>query len=182
MAKNITPPEEVEELAPVDDAVVDVIPEAVDPAAGSPAAVKRSLGVKEPIEFKFKVIGRAAGMILTLFKAVERPDADAQFERLSKEGYYKDLQVVEASMKIEQPPQPKSSKKPAAKSEAPPIKSRPATAVSTAMAVKKATKAPTPAPAKKAAAVKATTKSATKPSVKAAKKKPLPAKKTAKAK
>jgi len=185
MAKNLAPPDEVEEPA-TEEVAVDAVPEVAETSA-APVPAKRPLGVKEPIEFKWKVIGRAAGMILTLFKAVERPDADAQFERLSREGYYKDLEVVESSMKIEQPPQPKlAGKKAPAKVEAAPTRSRPATAVSTAMAVKKPLKVTARPPSKKTAAVKSTAKPAAKPAPKAAakasKKKPAPGKKPAKAK
>lgn len=201
-APNVTNGDEVEEIPAIEDVVVDVpldapldVPDAPDAVAAP--AVKRALGVKEPIEFKWKVLGSVPGAVLTLFKAVERMDADSQFERLQKEGYYKDLQVVEATFKVEQPAQPKSAKKAAEKAEkkaaekvaakaeaASPVKSRPAAAVPTVHAAKKSAKAPAPppAPAKKAPPSKPAAKAAAKAAVKPAKKKPAPAKKPAKAK
>lgn len=204
MAKNIssnttpsvTNGEEVEDIAPIEDVLVEV-PLDVPDAVVAPV-VKRALGVKEPIEFKWKVLGSVPGAVLTLFKSVERMDADSQFERLTREGYYKDLQVVEALFKVEQPPQPKSAKKPVEKPDKKPaekhpvkveaasaVKGRPAAAVPTAQAGKKPMKAPSPppAPAKKAPPSKPAAKVATKAAVKPGKKKPAaPAKKTAKAK
>ena len=201
MAKNTTPnivaAEEVEDIPAIEDVVVEVpldVPDAPDAVAAP--AVKRALGVKEPIEFKWKVLGSVPGAVLTLFKSVERIDADAQFERLSKEGYYKDLQVVEALFKVEQPPQPKGAKKAAEKAEkkaaekvaakaeaASPVKSRPAAAVPTMQAAKKSAKAPAPPPTKKAPPSKPAPKVATKAAVKPGKKKPAAiAKKTAKTK
>lgn len=197
MAKNITNGEEVEELPPIEEVLPDAPPDAPE-VVGAPA-VKRPLGVKEPIEFKWKVLGAVPGAILTLFKSVERADADAQFERLQREGYYKDLQIVEATFKVEQPPQPKSAKKAPAKVEVSPpspVKGK-TNAPPVPSSVKKGVKAPPPPPPSKKpvtakpavkalakAEVKSAPKSAPKAAVKpVAKKKPAPpTKKTAKAK
>jgi len=78
-----------------------------DPGAAAPAggAVggKRSLGVKEVIPFAWKLIGRSGDLFLTLFKAIEREDVEAQLERVRAEGYYVDLRVLEANAPIKQP-------------------------------------------------------------------------------
>lgn len=63
---------------------------------------RRQLGVKEPIIFKWKLLGSAGDLMLTLFKSTEREDVDAQFERVQREGYYKDLKIVEADAKVPQ--------------------------------------------------------------------------------
>lgn len=100
------------------DDVLEVIP-LVEPVAGEAVppgpGAKRSMGAKEPIPFKWKIIGSSGRFILTLFKSVEREDADAQIERLQKDGYYTNLRVVDINEKIEQPPSPKESKKSIAK-------------------------------------------------------------------
>lgn len=80
-------------------------------APGGPVPGRKSLGVKEPIVFKWKVIGRSGPMFVTLFKSVEREEVEAQLERLTRDGYYTNLQILEASAKVEQPPQPKEVKK-----------------------------------------------------------------------
>ena len=96
-------PEAVEEVPPL-----PAVPAAGIPASapGGPVPGRKSLGVKEPIVFKWKIIGRSAGMNVTLFKAVEREEVEAQLERLTRDGYYTHLQILEASAKVEQPPQP----------------------------------------------------------------------------
>ncbi len=71
---------------------------------------RRPLGTKEPIVFKWKLLGEANGYVLTLSKTVEREDIDAHFERLTKEGYYKNLRVTDNNEKVVQPPQPKPAK------------------------------------------------------------------------
>jgi len=116
--------EEVEETLP--DDVVDVLPALVDPLVepGLPVAGvvgpvgpgKRNIGPKEPIPFKWKILANSGRYVLTLFKSVEREDADAQLERLQKDSYYTDLRVVDINEKIEQPVN-KESRKAAAKAE-----------------------------------------------------------------
>jgi len=115
MPKNLNN-EEIEDAPVVDDALLDPAAELVElpaalPAAHGPVAGKRALGVKEPIIFKWKLIGTSNNMTLTLFKAVEREDVDAQFERTLREGYYTDLKILDAEAKVEQPAQPKGTKK-----------------------------------------------------------------------
>jgi len=65
-------------------------------------APRRQLGVKEPIVFKWKLLGSAGDVVLTLFKSTERADVDAQFERIQREGYYQNLRIVEADAKVAQ--------------------------------------------------------------------------------
>jgi len=115
MPKNLNN-EDIEDVPVVDDALLETAAELVElpsaaPAAHGPVAGKRALGVKEPIIFKWKLIGTSNGMALTLFKAVEREDVDAQFERIQREGYYTDLKILDAEAKVEQPTQPKGTKK-----------------------------------------------------------------------
>jgi len=115
MPKNLNN-EEIEGVPVVDDAILDTVTDLVElpavpvPVVG-PVAGKRALGVKEPIIFKWKLIGTSHNTTLTLFKAVEREDVDAQFERTQREGYYTDLKILEADAKVDQPPQPKGMKK-----------------------------------------------------------------------
>lgn len=150
----LEPVEEVEEIV--------VEPEAVAPPA---PGVKRQLGVKEPIIFKWKILGASEGVILTLFKSVEREEADAQIERLGKEGYYKDLRIVDANEKVVQPKPPPPPKPAGAK---PPVAPKP-------------TKAAVKAAAKSAAAKAAATAKQNEPiRVPGVKKSDLPAKKGAK--
>lgn len=109
---------EVEEVLveePIDEvAAVELeVPEIVE---GAPATngtpVKKPLGVKEVIPFKWKLVGTAHHMTLTLFKAVEREDVEAQLERVQKEGYYTDLRILEKDAKITQPKQPPKAPEP----------------------------------------------------------------------
>ncbi len=115
MAKNVTNAPEPEEAALADDAVVEIVAEVGDVTAAPPAA-KRALGVKEPIIFKWKVVASTPGAVVTLYKSVEREEADAQAERLRKEDYYRDVRILEASAKVEQPVQ-KVVKKPTSRPE-----------------------------------------------------------------
>lgn len=72
-------------------------------SSGDAAPIKKTLGAKEVIPFAWKVIGLSGEMILTLFKSVERVDADTQLDRLDKDGTYKDLRVVPIHHRIVQP-------------------------------------------------------------------------------
>lgn len=166
-----------------DDAVVD---ETVDEASATeldapelaettPAAsdvpAKKPLGVKEVIPFKWKLVGTAHHATLTLFKAVEREDVEAQLERVSKEGYYTDLRILEKDAKVVQPKQP--PKPPEPKAAKPARTSAPSPKSTKAKA--KAPPASKPATKKAAPAAKAKTQSkpkkSEKPTKKAAKKK-----------
>jgi hypothetical protein len=118
MPKNLNK-EEIDDVPVVDDALLDIAAELVElpvvlaapAAAAGPVPGKRALGVKEPIIFKWKLIGTSHNATLTLFKSVEREDMDAQFERTQREGYYTDLKILDADAKVEQPVQPKVTKK-----------------------------------------------------------------------
>ena len=57
----------------------------------------------------WKLVGGASGYLVTLFKSAEREDVEAQFQRLTREGYYKDLQILDINAVIKQPPPPKLS-------------------------------------------------------------------------
>ena len=68
----------------------------------APTGPRRGSTMKEVIPFEWKLIGEAAGAVLTLFKSVEREDVDAQFERISRETYYTNLRIVDIDFKIKQ--------------------------------------------------------------------------------
>lgn len=76
------------------------LPPATDEAA--PPSAKRSIGAKEPIVFKWKLLGSSDGVILTLFKSVEREEIEAHLERVAKEGHYTDLRIVDVGEKVVQ--------------------------------------------------------------------------------
>jgi len=120
VAKKEKPVVEEVEDAPVADEAMESNPVAVDlpvEAEAGPVVAKRSIGPKEPIPFKWKILGTADRYVLTLFKSVEREDAEAQLERLAKEGYYTSLRIADISEKIEQPVQKEAKKPKAAKKE-----------------------------------------------------------------
>lgn len=159
-------------------------------SSGDGATAKKSaMGAKEVPAFQWKLLGTANYATLTLFKSVERDDAEAQLERVHKDGYYKDLKIVDIDAKVAQPKQPAALRKKAearAKKEANEAKkaaakskkktARPAATIkiSTRPSVKKAKAA---AKAKAKAKAKTTAKKAAK---KAAPKKKKAAAKTAK--
>jgi|GEM_PF-5315059 len=73
--------------------------------AGAPTTppARKPLGVKEVIPFAWKLVGVSDGLVLTLFKSVEKEEADAQHERLKAEGYYSNLAVVDINTKVRPP-------------------------------------------------------------------------------
>lgn len=72
---------------------------------GAIAAVKRTIPIKEPPPFKWKLIGYVEGLTVTLLKAIELPDAEAQLVRLAEEGYYRGLQIFPIDAKVPNDPQ-----------------------------------------------------------------------------
>ena len=70
----------------------------------APTTPKRGPGAKEIIPFGWKLIGEANGVILTLFKAIEREDVESQLKRALGEGYYTKLRIVDNNEVIKQPP------------------------------------------------------------------------------
>ena len=144
-------------------------------ASGTTKAVsttKKVLGSKEVVPFAWKVIGTSGDTVLILFKAVERADAEAQLTRLSSDGYYKDLRIVEIDAKIVQP-RPAKTRRSAAKSSEKTTKAK-KVAGSKVSKAKSAVKKKAPA-ATKSASKEASTKGARKSPVKGAKKKTKPA-------
>ena len=114
----ISPPEELEVEPELEIEAVDEVLPAAAPGLGVPASApggpvpgRKSLGVKEPIVFNWKIVGRSGNMNVTLFKSVEREEVEGQLERLTRDGYYTHLQILEAKAVVEQPPQPKEAKK-----------------------------------------------------------------------
>jgi hypothetical protein len=71
---------------------------------------KRPLGAKEVIPFQWKLVGESDGIVLTLFKSVERNDVESQYERVKREGYYKELRILDVNEKIKQPKPPPPAK------------------------------------------------------------------------
>lgn len=139
-------------------------------AASTPAstAPKKPLGAKEVIPFEWKLVGHTGGMAVTLFKAVDRQDVEVQYERILRDGYYKDLKILDINAKVPQPKKPKSPKPAAEKKKAAETRDE------------KKPKRTAKSTAKKAAAPKSAKKTKT-PTKKSAKKKALP-KRTAKKK
>jgi hypothetical protein len=171
-------PETKESNKPNTDTANGEAPKTNGGVAPAAAPARRQLGSKEPIVFKWKLLGTSGDYILTLFKAVEREDVEAQLERVRKDGYYADLRIVENDYKIVQPkrPEPKATKaakakkapkKAAAKAKKSPAKKAAAKKAKAPARAKSTAKKPMAA-AKKA---RATTKKATKKSAKPAKKK-----------
>lgn len=106
-------PEEAEETPEL------VVAEGTENPDAPPGVARKSMGTKEIIPFAWKLIGRSGELMVTLFKAVERDDVQAQFDRLTAEGYYRDLQIVDVNFKIDQPKQIKAAT-PKTKPAAPP--------------------------------------------------------------
>ncbi len=64
---------------------------------------RKAPGAKEVPAFEWKLVGEANKLALTLFKAVEREDVEAQRARVDREGYYKNLRIMGIDEKIIQP-------------------------------------------------------------------------------
>lgn len=185
------------------------VPAAARPGtAQSPGTpqVKKPLGAKEIIPFAWKLVGVGHGYALTLFKSIEREDAEAQSERVRRDGYYTDLRILDIDAKVKQPkgakadnvvPPKKTAKKATKKTEVAPTKPKRRIAITVVLptkttAKKKAATAKTKTAKKKtvtgkagtgkAAAKKTVKKAATKTTKKtAATKKATPQKTAAKA-
>ncbi|HNQ22057.1 MAG TPA: hypothetical protein PKK06_03085 [Phycisphaerae bacterium] len=79
------------EAIPADFEATEVTaPVPVEPSAPS----KRSVGPKEAPPFTWKLVGESSGLVVTLFKATDRAEVEGQLERVRKDGYYTNLQVV----------------------------------------------------------------------------------------
>ena len=68
------------------------------------ASHRRGPGGKEVVPFAWKLVGESFGAILTLFKATERAEVEAQLERARADGYYSNLRILENSEETKQPP------------------------------------------------------------------------------
>lgn len=146
-------------------------PKGTGGAAPAPApTARRGMAAKEVIPFEWKLVGYSCGTAVTLFKAVEREDVEVQLLRVQRDGYYKDLKVLDVKTKVVQPPTApvvrvkkapvKKTAKPAAKKTVAKQSSGKTVSMSTAKAAKKTSgKKPT------------TRKKTTKTAAKAAKKK-----------
>lgn len=74
----------------------------VGAGTGNAPVGKKTLGQKEIIPFEWKLIGESSGCFLTLFKAIELDEVEAQMERVRREGYYKNLKILSNTDKIVQ--------------------------------------------------------------------------------
>ena len=141
------------------------------------AVAKKPLGAKEIIPFAWKLVGTSQDTVLTLFKTVDRAEAEGQLARLQNDGYYTDLRVLEIDTKVDQPKGTKAAKAaPRAAEQAAKTKKKPAKA--TGKAKRPAKK--TILPARKAAPAIKASSAATKTSPKKTRAKSV--KKTAKKK
>ncbi len=70
---------------------------------------RRGPGTKEVIPFCWRLVGESDGFILTLFKSVDRDEAEAQLKRARADGYYVNLRVVDVNEKIKQPASAKAA-------------------------------------------------------------------------
>lgn len=75
---------------------------ATAPAPAKAPGVRRGPGAKEVIPFEWKVVGEARGLTLTLFKAIEREEVEAHLARLTNDGYYKKLRILDNSTRVKQ--------------------------------------------------------------------------------
>jgi hypothetical protein len=78
-------------------------PEEANTAAGPKKAVSDPRQ-KEGPGFEWKLVGYADGLTLTLLKAVEHKDAEAQLNRLRSEGYYDGLAIYPIDAAVPPPP------------------------------------------------------------------------------
>lgn len=122
----MTKPQEKSVGEPGDPALVPDEVEEIPEVAPVPVPVsgKKPLGVKEPIIFKWKIVGRSGGVAVTLFKSTEREETDGQLERLAGDGYYTHLEIMEADAKVVQPEAPREPRR-APKPRETPVKSPP---------------------------------------------------------
>ena len=81
-------------------------------------AVKKPLGAKDAVPFQWKLVGRTRGAVVTLFKSADRHEVEAQLERITKEGYYRNLRILDINTKVVQPKRAKS-KTPGPRAKAP---------------------------------------------------------------
>jgi hypothetical protein len=82
------------------DLPIDDVAEA--PVAAVAAPVRKSIGMKEVPPFLWKLVGTSGDLRVTLFKNAEREEVDAQLERLTREGYYRDLEILAIDAPVEQ--------------------------------------------------------------------------------
>lgn len=68
----------------------------------TPTSGRKQPGVKEVIPFEWKLVGTTDGLVVTLFKAVERSEVEAQLERLGTEGRYDDLRILKIEESVSQ--------------------------------------------------------------------------------
>ena len=70
---------------------------------------RKGPGTKEVTPFSWRLIGESDGFILTLFKSVDRDEAEAQLKRAHADGYYTNLRIVDINENIRQPASAKAA-------------------------------------------------------------------------
>ena len=103
--------------AETDDAEEQGASRETEQTAAAVTTAKKVVGSKDVVPFAWKVIGVSESTTLVLFKSSERAEAEAQLVRLSGDGYYTDLRIVDIDAKIVQP-KPAKTRRSAGKSSA----------------------------------------------------------------
>ncbi len=165
----VTKPAETVSTNPAEPAkvIANASPAPTAPATGGAIQqpIKKPLGVKEVIPFEWKLLGESCdGYFLTLFKAIEREDVEAQQERVLRDGYYTNLRILPADELVKQP---KLEKERAIAAKVAKKKEEAEKKIAAQLAKKKA--AEKEAEKKRKAANKAAAKAKTKPKVEASK-------------
>lgn len=102
------------------------------------STAKKVLGAKDAAPFAWKVIGLSENTMLVLFKSSERAEAEAQLARLSTDGYYTELRIVEIDARIIQP-KPEKTRRSTGKSSAKKVRPAERKSAKTKPAAKKKT-------------------------------------------
>lgn len=96
------------------EASTDIVEPPETPAAPKAApqasAGRKAPGSKDVIPFKWKLVGKSRGVVLTLFKAVEREEVEAQLRRACAEGYYANVRILDIDARVGPPPRAPSAK------------------------------------------------------------------------
>ncbi len=71
------------------------------PVVSRPGSGRKAPGSKEVIPFRWKLVGKSGGVVLTLFKAIQREEVEDQLRRVHEDGYYTDLRILEIDEKVQ---------------------------------------------------------------------------------
>jgi hypothetical protein len=117
MSEAVTPTKPISKDEPAEipepaDAETDEVTESTKGSLDSPngntsptpaPSPKKPIGTKEVPAFAWKLVGLSSGVRVTLFKAVEHADVEAQLGRLTRDGYYTELEILDIDAKVTQP-------------------------------------------------------------------------------